>query len=101
VTGPIGSRKPLKCRISRGVLKIEIGLGTLAHAAEQMYDAGHPRSTLEVTNPYQFARDVAVELCEEDEYGDIAITRMLDRAIEDAVDNGSEHVREVADGEEL
>lgn len=92
--------KPLKCNITRdGVLRIEIGVETLAHAAIRSDFVTNPcRSPygegFQVTHARAFAHDVRAELTDEDEDGSSILTRALDAALEQAIENGSEHFGE-------
>jgi hypothetical protein len=84
---------PLRCRVSKGVLTIEIGIDTLKSAAERCEDFWQPQTdkfALVVKSPLVFARDVRNELLQEDEQGSHKIHLLLDEAILGAVEQGSE-----------
>lgn len=84
---------PLRCSIVERVLTIEIGIDTLKHAAERHEEFWLPqtdKTALVVSDPETFAKDVCNALTDEGEDGSTAITHMLDKAIEQAVEWGSE-----------
>lgn len=76
---------------------IEIGVDTLAGAVRYAewanpYDE-HAQDyvrTFAIVDPAQFAKDVARAMQAEDEDGSSSLTRFLDKACEDALDDGSE-----------
>jgi hypothetical protein len=86
---------PLRCRIHNRAISLKIGRKVLAFAADN-----HPtywdgdNQTIKVTNIAGFAKDVLNALNDEGEDGSTPITRMLDKAIEHAIEMGSEHVEE-------
>ena len=86
--------KPLTARVTRdGVLTIEIGVETLAHAAKYG-DFGTDLGGVEVTSPRVLAIDVATALRDElGEDGSTILTQALDRAIGAAIEAGSDGVR--------
>lgn len=84
---------PLRCRLVERVLTIEIGVDTLKHAAERCDEFWLPetdKAALVVSNSETFAKDVQSALTDEGEDGSTAITHMLDAAIKQAVEWGSE-----------
>ena len=89
--------KLLSCVVSRdGVLRIEIGVESLAFAAVHgpLADRLDPElddKRFRVTDAKGFALDVKHELLDEAEDGSNLVHRMLDAAIEQAVNQGSEH----------
>lgn len=86
---------PLRCRSLNGTLDMSIGINTLKCAAEnhpEFYDGEHERSRLKVTDAEVFASEIECEINREDEDGSTIFTRMLDLAIEMAVQNGCEGV---------
>lgn len=86
---------PLRCRIVERVLTIEIGISTLKHAAERHEEFWQPQTdkvALVVGDPDVFAKDVLGWLIEEAEDGSNPVSRLLDEAIEEAVNQGSEGV---------
>lgn len=94
--------KPLKVTVSNGVLRIEIGVDTLAHAYlrsdhaweminYRMYSNLKPDDVFTIKST-GFARDVARELLDEAEDGSSLLTRALDEACAEAVEQGSEYL---------
>lgn len=86
-------KKKLTCKVVSGVLRIEIGIETLKGAAERHEGFWQPETdkyALVVSNPKQFAKDVRSELETEDETGSTPVHYLLDKAIEEATNNGSE-----------
>lgn len=81
------SQVPLRAAIINGVLKISIGIGTLAFAAEHDDNLGF--TDLTVMNQAEFAKDVLRELNREAEDGSTLVTRVLDKAITNAIEDGS------------
>jgi hypothetical protein len=87
------SKKQLKCSVAKGVLTIEIGIDTLKFAAERHESFWQPQTdkvALVVSNQLRFAKDVRYALLAEEEDGSTPIARMLDAAIAQAVEQGSE-----------
>lgn len=88
--------KILRCSVTReGTLCIEIGVASLAFAATRgpladKLDEELDDDRFQVTDAKRFAKDVLHELLYEGEDGSTLVTRMLDVAIEQAVNNGSE-----------
>jgi len=92
---------PLDCRIVDGVLCIYIGIDVLGMATEgrepfSVYDPnkGDWRTAWKVTDNLQFAKDVCYELLDESEDGSSLLTELLDKAMEQALDQGSTGVEE-------
>jgi hypothetical protein len=89
--------KPLTCTVTReGVLRIEIGIDTLAHAALRspwayaLSGQDAPEERLSISKPRGFAVDVRRELFDEAEDGSSLLTGLIDQATERAVNQGSE-----------
>lgn len=92
---------PLRASVTRdGVLKIEIGIDTLAYAylrSDHAYaalgdDSRRPDERFSITNKRAFAVDVRRALTDElGEDGNSLLTNVLDNACESAIDQGSEH----------
>lgn len=95
--------KPLSVKVTRdGVLTIEIGVETLAFASlrsDFAYECADPKRTgngidprevFKVTNARGFAVDVKSALLEEAEDGSSLLTNVIDRACQDAVEQGSQ-----------
>lgn len=92
--------KPLKVSISNGVLRIEIGVDTLArayirseHAWKVVNPDGQgnvdPEHMVRIKRTTGFARDVVRELMNESEDGSTLLTRVIDQACAEAVEQGS------------
>lgn len=87
---------PLRASYRNSVLVIEIGIGTLAFAAENCDD--NPKC--KVTNARLLAEDVIQELNTQDEVGSSMLTDLFDKAVTAAFDNGScaiDHEQKVAE----
>ncbi len=93
---------PLQWRVVDGVLRIEIGIDTLAHASlrsEYAWSCANPNgmplinpeTRFKVSDAHGFAHDVASELFAEAEDGSSLVTRLIDKACEEAYEQGSEH----------
>lgn len=82
---------PLRSIIEKDSIVIKIGKGTIAFCAEQADNLGF--TELEVVNVDQFAKDVICAMNHESEDGSTLITRMLDKAIVGAIEDGSIAVR--------
>ncbi len=88
---------PLNVSIVDGELRISIGIHTLAHAVTYS-DWANPYDeekhdylrTFAIVDAAQFAKDVRRALLQEREDGSSLLTDMLDKASNDAVDDGSE-----------
>lgn len=87
---------------SDGILQISIGVDILAFAAlrsEYSWDLANPdkryladpRTKFKITDPKGFAADVREALLEEAEDGSSLLTRVLDEACKNAIEQGSEH----------
>lgn len=84
---------PLRCRLVERVLTIEIGIDILKGAAEHHDAFWQPETdkySLVVKDPERFAKDVLTELLAEGEDGSTMVTKMLDAAIKEAVEQGAE-----------
>jgi len=87
------SKKALVCKIVKRVLTIEVGIETIKFAAERHEDFWQPETdkvALVVSNPLLFAKDVRYALLDEQEDGSTPISALLDAAIKQAVEQGSE-----------
>lgn len=95
--------KPLGVRVTRdGVLTIEIGVETLAFCSllsDFAYECADPKRTgrgidprgvFKVANARGFALEVRTALLEEAEDGSSILTRMLDKAEQKAIEDGSQ-----------
>ncbi len=88
---------PMRCVVKDGVLSITIGIGTLAYVAAQHPEFWDGKSGLDVpcikvTDEEVFANEVANELNRESEDGSTRVTRLIDAAISEAVDQGAEGI---------
>jgi hypothetical protein len=91
---------PLRCRLVERVLTIEVGIDTLKGAAERHDAFWQPtidKCALVVNDSDLFARAVRVELISEGEDGSTPLSRALDAAILEAVEQGAEGI----DGEAM
>jgi hypothetical protein len=79
--------KPLTVSVEDGVLRIEIGINTLAFATQMgdQWDAD-----CYINDPEAFANSIEGVLCSEEEDGSTPVHRMLDSAAEDAYDGVEE-----------
>lgn len=87
----------LECVAEGGVISMRIGVKTLAHATEicpELWDAEKDRGSYKVIDPEVFAKEVADKINDEDEQGNTLLTRMLDKAIADAINWGCEGIEE-------
>jgi hypothetical protein len=85
-------KEPLSCRIEDGKLIIQVGVDTLAFAAENIpkliTEGGEP--SVKIIDSRIFARDVLIELERDDASSSPSLLeRMLDEAIFAACENGS------------
>ena len=79
---------PLRCYVNHGVIHISVGQDILAFAT-----AHHPDfedQSMKVVDAQMFALEVVQKINEEGEDGSTLLTRMLDRAISDAISDGAE-----------
>lgn len=84
--------EPLKVVVVDGRLEITIGVDTLVFCEterQKWYEGEHKEK---ITNNEGFVKDVAHELCREEEDGTTPLHLLLDKMIEAAKDSGSEHV---------
>jgi hypothetical protein len=95
--------QPLRCEIVDGRIVISVGINTLAGAPADrepwvVYDMADDRNDfyrkLRVTDPEEFAQDVARALEREEEDGTNDLHRLFDKAMIDAVEDGSGAVEE-------
>lgn len=97
--------QPLVCVIEDEQLVIRIGVSVLAFACQQRepfhaYDEkiGDWRNFWDITNPNEFAKEIKAELLREEEDGSSPLTNLLDKAAEEALDQGSLAVKESRNG---
>lgn len=87
---------PLNVNVTDGVLRIEIGVNTLAHAityadwANPYDESTHDYiRTFAITDAEQFAKDVQAAMLHEREDGSSPLSDFLDKMSEAALDDGS------------
>lgn len=89
--------KPLSVSVKNGELRIAIGVHVLAHAASYAEWANpfdEKRDdyirTFAITDAVEFAKDVQHAMLAEAEDGSSPLSNLLDKAMSDAVDDGSQ-----------
>ena len=80
---------PLKTEVKNGVLKIIIGVETLAWASVAENNGPLNDCEVDYTKLNEWAKDVASEIEREDHVGEMPIHRFFDEMIQRAADNGS------------
>jgi hypothetical protein len=89
---------PLRCKAEDGMLDMRVGVKVLAFAVENcpdLWDAESDKGRFKVTDPATFAKEVERVLNHESEDGSTRLTRMLDAAVLEAIEQGAEGVEEV------
>ena len=89
---------PLRCKSVDGALDMRVGVKVLAFAAERCPDLWNGEDDLpgcRITDPIKFAKEVERELNRESEDGSTRLSRMLDEAIAEAINQGAEGVEEI------
>ena len=89
---------PLRCKSVDGALDMRVGVKVLAFAAERCPDLWNGEDDLpgcRITDPIKFAKEVERELNRENEDGSTRLSRMLDEAIAEAINQGAEGVEEI------
>ena len=93
--------QPLAVKVAGGKLVIEIGIHTLAHAMAfsnwaNPYNErrGDYIRTFAIADVEQFAKDVKHAMLDEREDGSTPLSDFLDKASQDAVEDGSEGLHE-------
>lgn len=93
-----GPEQRLIAEVVDGRIVISIGVETLKYCHNQLEHGFEPRkgygSGFLITNAEGFARDVVSRLKSEREDGSTILTDLLDKATEEAADDGSEHTEE-------
>ena len=85
--------KPLTVEIVDGVLNISLGIDILCLATQsEIYD-------FKIVDNNGFSNDIINELLSEEEDGTTLVHRMLDEAANNAIENGSEYIEEIGEGE--
>jgi hypothetical protein len=86
----VSKKQWAEARIEKGLIVIRVPVSVLPAALKQ-----NPRddsySDYAITNPMGFARDVVRELNREAEDGTTPVHLLFDRAMAEAIDQGSEH----------
>lgn len=85
----------MKVEVIDNVLTISIGMDTLACAfehGEYNWDAEKEEPRYQITHPEKFIEDVKYELLEEDHDGTTLVHLMFDKAMENAVEQGTEGI---------
>jgi len=94
----MSASQPLSAKIEGDELVIRIGIGTLAWAAEfegrePFWDFNEERNKFvqlwKITDDLGWAEDVCREINREEEDGSSPLTNLLDKASEEALDQGS------------
>lgn len=87
--------KPLAVKVAGGKLTIEIGIHTLAHAvafadwSNRYTESGDYVRTFAISEPEQFAGDIAHAMEDEREDGSTPLSDFLDKMAEAAIDDGA------------
>lgn len=80
---------PLQVNVVDGVMTISIGVSTLAYCSKPENGGPLEGCKVDQRRATQWAKDVAYELDNESEDGNSMITRLLDKAMVAASENGS------------
>lgn len=92
-----GLERPLSCMIEGGQLVVRIGINTLAFSAREhpaFWDGTDDKTPcIDVVDNLLFATSVVCALKSEAEDGSSLLSRTLDRAMQEAVEDGCEGVR--------
>lgn len=91
------SSHPLDCRVEGKRIAVYVGFDELVFAAANhpaFWDgeSGESVPNINITDPAKFALEVVRQLNHEGEDGSTPVTRLLDKAIEDAVGDGCEGI---------
>lgn len=90
---PNEKNDPLTVNVTDNKLVIEIGIHTLAYSSVEAFQSYNDKrgryETTPVIDAYEFAKDIAGEMKEEEEDGSTPLTRFLDQMMGKAKDNGS------------
>ena len=89
--------EPLKCEFLDGAIQFIIGAKVLAHAVHfcpTLYDGESDRGLYNVTDHAAFAKELVRTLNHESEDGSTRLTKMLDEAVEHAIEYGAEGIEE-------
>jgi hypothetical protein len=84
--------------IEDGKLIVSIGIDRLAFCLNEhpgLYDGENDRNLFKVTDSAIFAKEIKRILQNEDETGATIVTKMLDKAIFEAIEDGCDGVEEV------
>lgn len=88
----------LDVRVIKNVLTIKIGAKRLATALEanpHLYNPETGRAAYRVKNKQKFSEEVCSALLDEEEDGTTLVHKMLDEAMNNAIEQGSESVEEL------
>ena len=94
----MSDKTPLVVEIADDMLVIKLGIETLRMCCDHnpaFYDGESGRQMYTVTDPKAFASEVCRMLESEEEDGSTLVTKMLDAAMEDAIDDGCEGVENI------
>lgn len=85
--------------IEDGCIVIRVPVQNLPAVVEGSWAAGGMDTRFKVTDPDAFAKDLVIELNQENDIGTTRIHKMFDRAIEEAINQGAEGIEEHEDQE--
>jgi len=85
--------------IENGCIVIRVPIRNLPAVVEGSWAAGGMDTRFKVTDPDAFAKDLVIELNQEDVIGMTRIHKMFDRAIEEAINQGADGIEEHEDQE--
>lgn len=85
---PVGKDQPLQVEVKEGILSISIGIETFKYCVNNYHD--YDTFNFDITDADGFAKEVVRELEREQEDGTTPVHILLDKAANDAVDNGSQ-----------
>ena len=90
---------PLECALVDGSIRVCIGTTILAFATEncpELWDSDRDCGRYRVTDHAAFAKEVVRELNHEAEDGSTPLTRLLNKCVVEAIEQGAEGVEEAA-----
>lgn len=80
--------------IEDGAIVIRVPIANLPAVVEGSWAAGGMDTRFKVTDPEAFAKDLVIELNDENEIGTTRVHKMFDKAIEGAINWGAEGIEE-------
>jgi hypothetical protein len=86
--------KPLRVR-QNGDIVITLSIEAITHTLRMLITDDNGDPEYRVIDAVKFAKDVAMELRREEEDGTTLVSEMLDAAVERAVENGAEGIKEI------